>query len=154
MKLAKVKVEYTGGTTITERVTLDPETGKVTLAPRLQALLKTMDESECSPAFGLYFDGFVLPVRVLADGSYGVDLPTEPQAGFRRVMNSITYPSKDQRQQNARYLHTLSAASIGGLVGYVHAASTMDVSTVTGTAILAALGVLLWYAGFVGMKGD
>jgi hypothetical protein len=154
MKLAKVKVEYTGGTTITERVTLDPETGKVTLPPRLQALLKTMDDSECSPAFGLYFDGFVLPVRVLADGSYGVDLPTEPQAGFRRVMNSITYPSKDQRQQNARYLHTLSAASIGGLVGYVHAASTMDVSTVTGTAILAALGVLLWYAGFVGMKGD
>ncbi|CAE6966240.1 hypothetical protein [Paraburkholderia domus] len=154
MKLAKVKVEYTGGTTITERVTLDPETGKVTLPPRLQALLKTMDESECSPAFGLYFDGFVLPVRVLADGLYGVDLPTEPQAGLRRVMNSITYPSKDQRQQNARYLHTLSAASIGGLVGYVHAASTMDVSTVTGTAILAALGVLLWYAGFVGMKGD
>jgi hypothetical protein len=154
MKLAKVKVEYTGGTTITERVTLDPGTGKLTLPPRLHALLKTMDESECSPAFGLSFNGIVLPVRVLADGSSSVELPTEPQPGFRRVMNAITYPSKDQRQQNARYLHTLSAASIGGLVGYVHAASTLDLSTVTGTAILAALGVLLWYAGFIGMKGD
>ncbi|MFM0144957.1 hypothetical protein [Paraburkholderia sp. RL18-085-BIA-A] len=154
MKLAKVKVEYTGGTTITERVTLDPETGKVTLPPRLQALLKTMDESECSPAFGLYFDGFVLPVRVLADGSYGVDLPTQPQAGFRRVMNSITYPSKDQRQQNARYLHTLSAASLAGFVGFVHAASTPDLPTIAEAVSLVVVGVILWYVGFLAMKGD
>ncbi|CAD6559333.1 hypothetical protein ACFQ3P_32950 [Paraburkholderia sabiae] len=154
MKLAKVKVEYTGVTTITERVTLDPETGKVTLPPRLHAMLRTMDESECSPAFGLFFDGFVLPVQVAGDGSYTVDLPSEPQPGFRRVFNAITFPTKDQRQQNARYLHTLSAASLGGFVGFVHAATTPDLPTIAGAASLFVVGVVLWYVGFLAMKGD
>jgi hypothetical protein len=154
MKLAKVKVEYTGGTTITERVTLDPATGKVTLPPRLLALLETMDQVECSPAFGLDYEGFTLPVSAASDGTYSVAIPQESYRGLERVLNAIAYPSKDQRQQNARYLHTLSAASVGGLVGYVHAASRLDYSTIAGAAILAALAVLLWYAGFTGMKGD
>ncbi len=154
MKLAKVKVEYTGGTTITERVTLDPATGQVHLPPRLWALMEKMDETECSPAFGLEYMGFVLPVSVLADGKYTVSIPTQPQAGIRQVLNAIAYPAKDQRQQNGRYLHTLSAASIGGAVGYVHAASTVDVQTVVGAASLAGLGVLLWYVGFRAMKGE
>jgi hypothetical protein len=154
MKLAKVKVEYTGGTTITERVTLDPATGQVHLPPRLRALMEKMDETECSPAFGLEYMGFVLPVSVLADGTYNVSIPIQPQAGIRQVLNAIAYPAKDQRQQNGRYLHTLSAASIGGAVGYVHAASAVDVQTVVSAASLAGLGVLLWYVGFRAMKGE
>jgi len=154
MKLAKVKVEYTGGTTITERVTLDPATGQVLLPPRLRALMEKMDESECSPAFGLEYKGFVLPVAVLADGTYQVSMPAEPQSGIRQVLNAVAYPSKDQRQQNARYLHTLSAASLGGFVGYVHTSSSLDFQTIVGATILAVVGVLLWYVGFIGMKGD
>jgi hypothetical protein len=154
MKLAKVKVEYTGGTTITERVTLDPATGQVHLPRRLRALMEKMDETECSPAFGLEYMGFVLPVSVLADGTYNVSIPIQPQAGIRQVLNAIAYPAKDQRQQNGRYLHTLSAASIGGAVGYVHAASAVDVQTVVSAASLAGLGVLLWYVGFRAMKGE
>jgi hypothetical protein len=154
MKLAKVKVEYTGGTTITERVTLNPATGEVYLPPRLRALMEKMDETECSPAFGLEYKGFVLPVAVLSDGTYKVSIPVAPQPGIRQVFNAIAYPSKDQRQQNARFLHTLSAASIGGFVGYVHASSSLDFQTIVGATILAIVGVLLWYVGFIGMEGD
>jgi hypothetical protein len=154
MKLAKVKIEYTGGTTITERVTLDAATGQVHLPPRLHALMEKMRETECSPAFGLEYQGLVLPVAVLPDGTYKVSIPAEPQSGIQQVLNAIAYPSKDQRQQNARYLHTLSAASIGGAVGYVHAATTVDFQTIAGTASLAGLGILLWYVGFRAMKGD
>ena len=154
MKLAKVKVEYTGGTTITERVTLDPETGKVTLPPRLHAMLRTMDESECSPAFALFFNGFVLSVRVADDGSYAVDLPAEPRAGFRRVLNAITFPTKDQRQQNARYMHTLSAASLAGFVGFVHATTSLDLPTIAEAVSLLVVGIVLWYVGLLAMKGD
>ncbi len=153
MKLAKVKVEYTGGTTITERVTLDPATGQVTLPPRLHALLKAMDETECSPAFGLEYGGHILSV-VASDGTYKVSIPEEATPGFRQVLNAILYPSKDQRQQNGRYMHTLSAASIGGAVGYVHAAPMLDLQTVVGAAGLGALGVLLWYGGLLAMKGE
>jgi hypothetical protein len=154
MKLAKVKVEYTGGTTITERVTLDPETGKVTLPPRLVALLETMKVSECSPAFGLDFEGFTLPVAVSPDGTYWVTVPQEEKRGVERIFNAIAYPSKDQRQQNARYLHTLSAASIVGFVGFVHAASTADMATVAEAVSLVVVGVTLWYVGFLAMKGE
>jgi hypothetical protein len=154
MKLAKVKVEYTGGTTITERVTLDPETGQVHLPPRLQKLLAAMDETECSPAFGLEYDGFVLPVTVQADGTHKVTVPDIPAPGVGEVLKNMTRPTKDQRQQNARYMHTLSAASIGGAVGYAHAAGTLDLQSVAGTLGLAAVGVLLWYAGVANMKGD
>jgi hypothetical protein len=154
MKLAKVKVEYTGGTTITERVTLDPATGKVTLPPRLHALLRTMDESECSPAFGLSYDGFTLPVSLQTDGSYAVTIPALPQPGFQRMVNAIAYPSRDQRQQNARYLHTLSAASLAGFVGFVHAATTANLPTVSEAVSLVVVGVVLWYVGFLAMKGE
>ncbi|MGF6649608.1 hypothetical protein OKW34_000170 [Paraburkholderia youngii] len=149
MRLAKVKVEYSCGTTITERVTLDPETGQVHLPPRLHALLEVMDETECLPSFELEHDGFPVAVTVDSNGSRKIVIP-EQQSGFLRVLK----PTKDQRQQNARFMHTLSAASIGGLVGFVHASSAFDLPTVLGAVSLAVVGVLLWYAGFLNMKGD
>ncbi|MGF6969576.1 hypothetical protein OKW43_006671 [Paraburkholderia sp. WC7.3g] len=149
MKLAKVKVEYTGGTTITERVMLDPETGLVHLPPRLHALLEVMDETECSPSFVLEYNGFTLAVTVDSSGSRKIAIPGQ-QSGFRQVLK----PTKDQRQQNARFMHTLSAASIGGFVGFVHASTAFDLPTVVGAVSLAVVGVLLWYAGFLNMKGD
>ncbi|RZF24292.1 hypothetical protein EVC45_39665 [Paraburkholderia sp. UYCP14C] len=84
MKLAKVKVEYSCGTTITERVTLDPETGQVHLPPRLHALLEVMDETECLPSFVLEHDGFPVAVTVDSNGSRKIVIP-EQQSGFRRA---------------------------------------------------------------------
>lgn len=150
MKLANVKVEYSCGTTITDRVTLDPATGQVHLPPRLQTLLCAMDETECSPSFVVEYNGSTLPVTVDSNGLRKIGEPDEPKSGFEQLLN----PTRDQRQQNARFLHTLSAASVGGLVGYVHAASTLDSTTIAGTAILAIVAILLWYVGFVEMKGD
>jgi hypothetical protein len=46
MKLAKVKIEYSSGTTIVDRVSLDPLTGRVYLAPRVLGLMKTMEQSD------------------------------------------------------------------------------------------------------------
>ncbi|WP_345817768.1 hypothetical protein AAGS40_29575 (plasmid) [Paraburkholderia sp. PREW-6R] len=150
MKLANVKVEYSCGTTITDRVTLDPATGQVHLPPRLQTLLHVMDETECSPSFVLEYNGSSFPVTVDPDGFRKIGEPDDPKSALEQLVN----PTKDQRQQNARFLHTLSAASIGGLVGYVHAASRLDSTTIAGTAILAIVAVLLWYVGFVEMKGE
>lgn len=150
MKLVKVKVEYSCGTTITDRVTLDPETGQVHLPPRLQTLLHAMGAAECSPSLVLEHDGATLSFSEDSSGLRKIGKPSERKSGFEQLLN----PTKDQRQQNARFLHTLSAASVGGLVGYVHAASTLDFTTVAGTAILAVVAILLWYVGFIGMKGE
>jgi hypothetical protein len=109
-----------------------------------------MDETECSPSFVVEYNGSTLPVTVDSNGLRKIGEPDEPKSGFEQLLN----PTRDQRQQNARFLHTLSAASVGGLVGYVHAASTLNSTTIAGTAILAIVAILLWYVGFVEMKGD
>jgi len=113
-----------------------------------------MDESECSPAFSLEYLGYVLPVESGPEGTFNVSLPETVAFGFRRVLHSVVYPTKDQRQQNGRLLHTFSAAPIVGAAGYAHAAAQWDLPTVLNTASLACLGVILWYAGFLAMKGD
>ncbi|SAK60960.1 hypothetical protein AWB79_02757 [Caballeronia hypogeia] len=78
MKLAKVKIEYSSGTTIVDRVTLDPTTGQVHLAPRVLGLLNKMEESECSPSFSLEYKGDVLPVNMTGNGGYVVSIPPDP----------------------------------------------------------------------------
>ena len=154
MKLATVKVEYTCGLTLTDRVTLNVSTGELHLPPRLTEVMAAVGKSECPPAISLEYLGYVLPVEVGPDGSYDVSLPPAPPAGFRRALHSISYPTKDQRQQNGRLLHTLAAASMVGAVGYAHAAAQWDWATVFNTATLAGIGVILWYQGFSAMKGD
>ncbi len=122
MKLATVKVEYTCGLTLTDRVTLDVLTGELHLPPRLIDVMSMVGKSECPPAFSLEYLGYILAVQVGAEGGYEVTLPEIPHSEFRRFLNSVFYPTRDQRQQNGRLLHTFCAASIVGAVGYTHAA--------------------------------
>lgn len=153
MKLAKVKIEYTCGTTIVERVMLDATTGEVHLPPRLDALMVQMDKVDCSPAFSLQYQGYVLPVSVL-DGVFRVRVPETPARMGQRMLHAVAFPSKDQRQQNGRFLHTLAAASVGGAVGYAHSTPMWSAESAVGTAVLAVGGVVLWAMGFLCMKGD
>jgi hypothetical protein len=154
MKLATVKVEYTCGLTLTDRVTLDVLTGELHLPPRLVEVMSIVGRSECPPAFSLEYLGYVLPVQVGAEGRYNITLPEIPHSGFRRLLNSVLYPTRDQRQQNGRLLHTFCAASIVGAVGYAHAVGQWVWPTILNAASLAGLGVILWYVGFQLMKGD
>jgi hypothetical protein len=154
MKLAKVKVEYTGGTTITERVMLNPDTGHVQLPPRLHSLMNAMDGTECSPSFTLEYKGVVVPVERESDNSFKVTISPEADSGARQLLQAIASPTKEQRLQNGRFAHTLSAASIGGAVGYAHSTSGWDTQTLLGTLALGGLGVVLWYAGLYIMKGE
>jgi hypothetical protein len=154
MKLATVKVEYTCGLTLTDRVALDDTTGEMLLPPRLVAVMAKMEESECSPAFSVRHEGYTLPVRGGPNGTYKAQMPANAPFGFRRFLHPIALPMKDQRQQNGRFMQTLSAASIVGAVGYAHSAVRWDIPTLLNTASLALLGVLLWYAGLLAMKGD
>lgn len=87
MKLANVKVEYSCGTTITDRVTLDPATGQVHLPPRLQTLLRAMDETECAPSFVVEYNGSTLPVTVDSNGLRKIGEPDESKSGFEQLLN-------------------------------------------------------------------
>lgn len=154
MKLATVKVEYTGGLTFTDRVVVDGVTGELHFPPRLIAVMATMREFECIPAINLDYRGQPVPVHSAPDNSFDVVLPQPANAAFRRVLQSLAYPSKDQRQQNGRFLQTLSGASLVGAVGYVHATSHWDVSTIVNAVTLIVFGVASWYVGFLHLKGE
>jgi hypothetical protein len=112
-----------------------------------------MEESECSPSFTLECMGYILPVTNVS-GGYKVTVPAGPGPGWRQIAHAIKTPTKDQRQQNGRLLHTLSAASIVGAVGYAHSASSWDLLTAVNTIALAAIGLVLWYCGYFNMKGE
>jgi hypothetical protein len=154
MKLARVKVEYTCGLVLMDGASLDVASGVVSIPPRLSRLMTMMQETECSPAFSLEHKGYVLPVSPEADGTYVVSVPLDPGPGLRNRLYAIANPSKDRRQQNGRYLHTLSAASIGGAVGYVHSSAAWDWTAAFSTAAFVGLEVILWYAGCLHMKGE
>jgi hypothetical protein len=84
----------------------------------------------------------------------GVRVPETPVRMGHRMLHAVAFPSKDQRQQNGRFLHTVVAASVGGAVGYAHSTPVWSAESVFGTVVLASLGVLLWAMGFLCMKGD
>ena len=154
MKLAKVKIEYTCGLTLLEHVVLDVKSGEIHLPPRLVSLMENMDDSECSPAFSLEYKGRFLLVTASANGLYRVDVPMASGSVVKRLLHSITYPTRDQSQQNGRFLHTLSAASIGGAAATWHASGTSGLSALSLPVPLAIAGVLLWYVGFLCMNGE
>ncbi|MFT4506111.1 hypothetical protein [Caballeronia sp. 15711] len=154
MKLVRVKVEYSCGLTLLERASLEVGTGEVHLPPRLIGLMAKMRDTEVFPIVSVEHNGHVLSAIVSETGTAVATIPEKSGSGMRRLLHAITFPTKDQRQQNGRFLHTLAAASIGGAVGYSHSAASWDLQTIIGTANVAGLGVLLWYAGFEAMKGD
>ncbi|VXC83690.1 conserved hypothetical protein [Burkholderia sp. 8Y] len=153
MKLAKVKVEYSCGLTITETASVETVTGAVFLPPRLIALLEAMNGSECPPVFTMDYDGHTLQIR--ADGSnWEVAVPTGNGSRLKRLVDSIASPTKGQRQQNGQLLHTLSAAAIVSAAATVHSATSFSWNLVGSVALQAGGAVLLWYVGFRCMKGD
>jgi hypothetical protein len=154
MKLVRLKVEYTSGLTVSDRVSVDSTSGEILLPPRLAVLLDAGKDLDVSPAISLEYEGYVLPVSIGENGVLYTSMPASVPPGFKRVIHSLVYPTKDQRQQNGRFLQTLSAASFVGSVGYGHAALQWNVQTILGTVILFGFGVASWYVGFLSLKGD
>lgn len=154
MKLAKVKVEYTCGLTLIDRVTIDLESGDVYLPPRLTGLLDLMQKIECCPAFSLEHRGAVVPVQARSDGTFTADLSARPAPGMRGLLRELAYPTKEQRHQQGRYIHTLSAASAGGAAAAFHAAVAQGWQGLFLPIALLVWAVILWYAGLMCFDGE
>src|SRR5260370_338049 len=151
MKFAKVKIEYPCGTTILERVTIDPASGDVMLPKRLSDIMKAMESVDRACAFTLQFKGHILTVSPGSNGTYSVSIPSVPAPVVDRMFHSLIFPTKDQQQQNGRFLHTLAAGSVVDAIGFAHASQDWNLQLVVGTSILAVLGVVFWGMGLWGM---
>jgi hypothetical protein len=152
MKLANAKIQYLCGTIITDRVSLDVGTGEVLVPPRLRTIMDEMDKSETSSNFSVEYRGRVLAVEVDATGRFCVAFPDVNTATRRSGLRSLAFPSKDQRQQNGRLLHLLSAASFVGAVFSALSTSNWNAHAIAQTGSLTISALLLGAVGFYCIK--
>jgi hypothetical protein len=155
MRVIKVKVEYTSGLVLTDRVIVIPNTGELEFPPRLIALLNDLAKAECSPAITVSFGGNTLNVERSQDGGFKVKIPSRPdRTAWQRLKKSLSVPTKDQRQQNARYMHTLSASALAGAVVLWHSLSSWNIGSIGNLTSLVVIAVVLWFVGFRLINGE
>jgi hypothetical protein len=154
MKLANAKIQYPCGMIITDRVSLDVQTGEVLVPPRLRDIMGEMEKSETSSTFSVEYRGRVLAVAVDATGKLRVKFPDVNTATRRSDLRSLAFPSKDQRQQNGRFLHMLSAASFVGAALSALCTSNWNAHAIAQTGSLLVSALLLGAVGFYCIKED
>lgn len=154
MKLANARIEYPCGTIIIDRVSLDVRTGEVLVPPRLKHMMEEMDKNETSSTFSVEYQGRVLAVAVDTTGRLRVKVPDVGTATRLIDWRSVAFPSKDQRQQNGRLLHMLSAASFVGAVFSALSTSNWNAHAIARTGSLTISALLLAAVGFYCIKED
>jgi|SRR5471032_290726 hypothetical protein len=154
MKLANAKIQYPCGTIIIDRVSLDVRTGEVLVPPRLKHMMEEMDKSETSSTFSVEYQDRVLAVAVDTTGRFRVTFPDARTATRLSGLRSLAFPSKDQRRQNGRFVHMLSAASFVGAALSALSTSTWNAHAIVQTGSLTISALLLGAVGFYCIKED
>ncbi|CAN7472950.1 hypothetical protein LJR034_003073 [Caballeronia sp. LjRoot34] len=154
MKMADAKIEYRCGTIIMDRVSLDVQTGEVLVPPRLREVMNEMEKSETSSTFSVECQGRVFVVAVDANGGFRATSPSGNNPMRRSALRSLVFPSKDQRQQNGRFVHMLSAASLTGAAFSALCTVNWTAPAIAQTASLTVSGLLLAAVGFYCIKED
>jgi hypothetical protein len=157
MEIVEVFVEYPSGLIISDRATYVRELDHVCTSERLASVLREFSVTESPPEVTATIDGAFAVLRQVTDGSFKVE--SRPIEAEKRhpglVLRVIGHEwTKEQRQQFGRYVHTLSAASIAGAVGYWHAVPRWTIEAVLSEAALLLLFVVLFFTGMDSMNGD
>ncbi|WP_434667780.1 hypothetical protein P5W99_36125 [Paraburkholderia sp. A3BS-1L] len=151
MEIVTVVVQYAGGLKMSEGASFDPESGIVHTSERLQQLIRECDVTESPPRLTLLAgnSSFTL-IREGAQFKRG-DATARTPIPFSRFGHAW---NKEQRQQFGRFVHTLSAASIVGAVGYWHSTTDWTLAAVLSEAVLVFAFVVLFLRGMDSMNGE
>lgn len=158
MEIIEIDIEFPGDLSITDKATWNTETGEIHTSERLKQILRDLRVTEALPLITATCHGQTAPVEATANGDFrlasgAVMLPPSKGllARFRQV---IRRPTKDQRHEMGRYLHTLSAASIIGAIGFWHTTKNWDWQNILSETNLWIAGVLVFYMGIICINGD
>lgn len=158
MKIVDVVVEYACGLTLSDRGTWIEALDRVYVSERLAAVVREFSASEAPPKSTASIEERTVELDPAIEGYYRVVRSGRSPAGYQTAIRRFTQPflapTRDQRQQFGRFLHTMSAASLAGAVGYWHSTATWDRIAVLNEAGLALAFVLTFYRGMVSMKGE
>jgi hypothetical protein len=158
MEILDIRVEYASGMTITDRANLIPELAEVCASERLTSLIREFAVTEAPPRISATIRGRSVELEQGVGGNFMVPkgaLESLPQpAWWLRILQAFVPQTRDQRQQFGRLMHTLSAASLIGAIGFWHSTSTWTTGNILSEANLVLAFVITYYEGMVSMKGE
>lgn len=158
MEIITIKVEFPGGLTITDSATWRERDGQVCISERLKQVLRELDVTEAPPVVTATCRGQTVLMGLTSSGDFRFksgqivrQLPKGVMAQFRQI---ALQPSKDQRQQIGRFLHTLSAGATIGAIGFWHSTTQWNLANDFSVGSLCIAAVLLFYFGIISMDGE
>lgn len=157
MEIIEIRIEYPSGMSITDRASYLADAGHVYPSERLQAVLREFCISEAPPVASAVIDGANVQLQSRIDGSFAIgdSMGDGSNRSFIAIaIQPFSKPTKDQRQQIGRFLHTLSAAAFLGAVGVWHSTSVWTFADIKLEVSLIGAFVLTFVQGMIAIKGE
>lgn len=157
MEIITIRIEFPGGLAITDGATWDADSGVVHVSERLKQLCRELDVTEAPPVVSTTCRGRTIEAVAIPGGDFrtrSAQHASQPKVRlFGTLVDLFRRPSKDQRQQFGRFLHTLSAASVIGAVGFWHSTTVWTLQGALAEANLCLGAVVPFYIGMLSMDG-
>lgn len=158
MEAIDIFVEFASGITITDRAMFVQDLREVCVSQRLAAVIREFSLTEAPPRITATIRGHTVSIDQSASGGFFAP-PATPEslpdrAWWLKALRAFVPQTTEQRQQFGRLMHTLSAASLIGAIGFWHSTSAWTVSNVLSEANLVLAFVITYYEGMVSMKGE
>jgi len=157
MEIVEIRIEFPSGITFTDRASYSADAGQVYPSERLRSVLREFSASEAPPVASAVIDGATVLLDSTTDGSFA-RAETKGDGSKRSLMaiflQPFLTPTKDQRQQIGRFLHTLAAAACLGAVGVWHSTSVWTLADIKLEASLIGAFVLTFVQGMIAIKGE
>lgn len=158
MEIVDIFVEYPSGLSITDRATFIADRDQVCISGRLAFVIQHISQTESPPRVSARGPDYSLQLEAWVDGTFHVasKLADRPDTNglWARLVEMVKSPTRDQRQQFGRFMHTLSAAALIGAISFWHTTSSWSVFNILSEVNLVLAFVLTLVVGMVSMNGE
>lgn len=148
MKVAVLEVRYAGGLDLTDHVVVQASS-RLTLSPRLSALLGILETSERQISMSVKVDGVSYRVERKQNGEYVVGARLSIRERCLSKLRLFEAPSESQRRLNGQFAHLLSAWALIGAGYLVYTTKTWDLRVVIETLLLCFTSLTLFVVGHI-----
>jgi hypothetical protein len=148
MKVAVLELRYAGGLELTDHVVVQTSS-RLTLSPRLSALLDILEKSERQVSMIVKVDEVSYRVERKQDGDYFVGARLSSGERWLSRLRLFEAPTESQRRLNGQFAHLLSAWALIGAGYSVYTTKTWDLRLVIETVLLCFTSLTLFVVGHI-----
>jgi hypothetical protein len=142
MIIGRVTFSFTHGISISGNVSFNPHAAVARLPGTLHNLVAQAQDGECFPEVEMTADGKRYRLDEETNGLYHARIAEQPcrpiKTWRKRLIDGLTKPSLEQRQQMGKTVHALAVPCVTGATGLAYA----DHFDLTGANILAVISLL------------